>query len=55
MNKIVERIPDVEDFMRLRAITGMSPRSKVAAEKGLPKTLFDVVVLDGKTAIGMGA
>jgi ribosomal protein S18 acetylase RimI-like enzyme len=54
MITIVEKIPDVDDYMRLRAVTGMSPRSEVAAAKGLPKSLFAVVVLDGETAIGMG-
>ncbi len=54
MITIVEKIPDIEDYMRLRAVTGMPPRSKVAAERGLPKSLFAVVVLDDETAIGMG-
>jgi ribosomal protein S18 acetylase RimI-like enzyme len=54
MITLVERIPEVEDYMRLRAVTGMSPRSKVAAERGLPKSLFAVEVFDDKTAIGMG-
>lgn len=54
MITITERIPNVEDYMRLRAITEMPPRSKVAAERGLPKSLFAVVVLDEETAIGMG-
>jgi ribosomal protein S18 acetylase RimI-like enzyme len=49
MITLVERIPEVEDYMRLRAVTGMSPRSKVAAERGLA-----VEVFDDKTAIGMG-
>lgn len=54
MITIVEKIPDAKDYTRLRAVTGMSPRSQVAAERGLPKSLFAVVVLDGETAIGMG-
>jgi ribosomal protein S18 acetylase RimI-like enzyme len=54
MITLVEKIPDSEDYMRLRAITGMPPRSTVAAERGLPKSLFAVVVLDHETAIGMG-
>lgn len=54
MIRLVEKIPTAEDYMRLRAATGMPPRSKSAAERGLPKSLFAVVVLDGQTAIGMG-
>lgn len=54
MITLVEKIPDVEDYIRLRAVTGMSPRSKIAAERGLPNSLFAVVVPDGETAIGMG-
>ena len=54
MIRLVEKIPDANDYMRLRAVTGMPPRSKVAAERGLPKSLFAVVVLEGETAIGMG-
>lgn len=50
----VERIPEVKDYLRLRSVAGMSPRSETAAAKGLPNSLFAVVVLDGETAIGMG-
>jgi ribosomal protein S18 acetylase RimI-like enzyme len=52
--KIVEKIPDIEDHLRLRAVTGMSPRSRVAAERGLPKSLFATIVLDGENTIGIG-
>jgi ribosomal protein S18 acetylase RimI-like enzyme len=52
--KIVEKIPEIEDYMRLRAVTGMSPRSSVAAERGLPKSLFAMIILDGENTIGMG-
>jgi ribosomal protein S18 acetylase RimI-like enzyme len=54
MLSVIEKIPDVEDYMRLRAATGMPPRSSIAAAKGLPKSLFAVVVLDDETAVGMG-
>jgi ribosomal protein S18 acetylase RimI-like enzyme len=54
MITIVQKIPDANDYMRLRAVTGMLPRSEVAAAKGLPKSLFAVVVLDGETTVGMG-
>jgi ribosomal protein S18 acetylase RimI-like enzyme len=54
MITIVEKVPDVQDYVRLRAVTGMPPRSRAAAERGLPKSLFAIVVLDDKTAVGMG-
>lgn len=51
---IVARIPDVETFGRLRAVSGLSPRSRDGMEKGLPNSLFAVVVLCHDSAIGMG-
>jgi ribosomal protein S18 acetylase RimI-like enzyme len=54
MIKLVEKIPGAEDYTRLRAVTGMSPRSFIAAERGLSKSLFAVVVVDGETTVGMG-
>ncbi|WMT92227.1 GNAT family N-acetyltransferase [Pelagibacterium sp. H642] len=51
---IIARTPDVETFARLRAISGLSPRSRDGMEKGLPNTLFAVLVLHGDRAVGMG-
>ncbi|MFZ4689405.1 MAG: GNAT family N-acetyltransferase [Polymorphobacter sp.] len=52
--QIIDRIPDVADFCRLRAIAGMTPRSVGAAAKGLPSSIFGVVVEHCGTAVGMG-
>jgi ribosomal protein S18 acetylase RimI-like enzyme len=51
---IVAQTPSVEDYLRLRAIAGLSPFSRQAAEIGLPRTIFAVQVLHEGSAIGMG-
>ena len=51
---IVARTPSVEDYLRLRAVAGLSPFSEAAAEKGLQGTVFSVLVLHAGSAIGMG-
>jgi hypothetical protein len=43
MMTLGEKIPEVEEYMCLRAVTGMPPASKIVAECGLPKSLFAVV------------
>lgn len=46
--------PSVDDYCRLRVISGLSPKSREAALIGLPNTVCGVTVtLDGK-AVGMG-
>ena len=52
--KIVARIPDIETFARLRAISGLSPRSRDGMEKGLPNSLFAVLVVHRGHVVGMG-
>jgi GNAT superfamily N-acetyltransferase len=51
---IVERTPTVEEFRELRALNGLSPKSAEAAAKGLPNTVFAVVVEHEGRTIGMG-
>lgn len=52
--ELVERFPGAEDYCRLRADTGMAPRSVAAARQGLPNTLYGVsLLLDGRL-VGMG-
>ena len=36
--------PSIEDYRRLREIAGLSPKSKEAAEKGLPNTLYATTI-----------
>ena len=52
--RIVERTPTIEEYRDLRARSGLSAKTAEAAERGLPNTIFAVVIEhDGKT-IGMG-
>jgi len=52
--KILPRSPAVEDYLRLRKITGLSPFSEAAAETGLHGTYFGVSLLHEETVVGMG-
>ena len=46
--------PDPETYRRLRAVSGLSPKSEEAARRGLPNTLHAVTArFDGRT-IAMG-
>lgn len=51
---LIARFPAVEDFRRLRAVAGLSPKSQQAAERGLPNTLYGVSILHEGRAVGMG-
>jgi GNAT superfamily N-acetyltransferase len=52
--QLIETFPGVEDYCRLREAAGMSPRTRAAAARGLPNTLYGVrLVCDGEV-IGMG-
>lgn len=52
--QLVEQFPDVEDYVRLRSLAGMSPKTTEAARKGLPNTLYGVSLrADGET-VAMG-
>lgn len=52
--KIVARVPDLAEYLRLRSIAGLSAFSEDAAKKGLDGTLFAVVAEQDGKAIGMG-
>ena len=51
---LAERIPSVEDYLRLRTIAGMGKKSAEAAAAGLPHTLHAVVIEKDGQAVGMG-
>lgn len=51
---IVAQTPSVEDYLHLRSVAGLSPFSREAAEKGLPGTVFSILVFHEGSAIGMG-
>jgi GNAT superfamily N-acetyltransferase len=52
--RLQARVPDIDDVLRLRVESGLSPRTRAAAEAGLPNSLFGVTVLHQGQAIGMG-
>ena len=52
--KFLPRAPAVEDYLRLRKITGLSPFSESAVETGLSGTYFGVSLLYEETVVGMG-
>jgi len=51
---VVQRTPDIETYRRLRQLSGLSPKTLEAARRGLPNTLFGVLVLCGELPVGMG-
>jgi len=52
--RIEPHLPSVDDYLRLREASGLSPFSKEAAEKGLPNSIFGVCLMSGGAVIGMG-
>jgi ribosomal protein S18 acetylase RimI-like enzyme len=52
--ELVEQFPDVDDYCRLRTLAGMSPRTREAAQQGLPNTLYGVSLRRAGEVIGMG-
>jgi len=46
--------PGVEEYCELRALSGMSSKTREAAARGLPNTLFAATIRDGGTLIAMG-
>lgn len=53
---VVERLPTPAEFVSLREAAGMAPRSPEGVERGLPNSLFGVVVRHEPTGetVGMG-
>ena len=51
---LVERLPTVSEYRDLRRLSGLSEKTIEAAERGLPATLFAVVIEADGAAIGMG-
>ncbi|MEF8886340.1 MAG: GNAT family N-acetyltransferase [Haloarculaceae archaeon] len=51
-----ERVATPEEFQRLRAAADMAARSREAVERGLPNSVYGVVVVDERTGetVGMG-
>ncbi|MEN2428737.1 GNAT family N-acetyltransferase [Chromobacterium vaccinii] len=51
---LIEAAPDVDTYRRLRAESGLSPKTEEAARRGLAGTLFAVQLRHGGETIGMG-
>ena len=49
-----DETPAAEDYLRLRLVTGLSPKSAEGAAMGLPNTRFGVVVRHEGQVVGMG-
>src|SRR5690625_3348069 len=54
MYAFIENIAAVDDFLRLRKVSGWTPRPRAAAEKALPNRLYGVYVKTGEQIVGMG-
>ena len=46
--------PDPDEYRRLRVAAGLSPKTREAAETGLPGTLYAVCVRNANQLVGMG-
>jgi ribosomal protein S18 acetylase RimI-like enzyme len=46
--------PEAEDYLRLRAAAGLTPKTPEGAAAGLPNTVFAVVVRRDGEVVGMG-
>ncbi|MCD4506664.1 GNAT family N-acetyltransferase [Chromobacterium piscinae] len=51
---LIETAPDVDTYRRLRAESGLSPKTEEAARRGLAGTLFAVQLRHGGETVGMG-
>lgn len=52
--QILRQVPDVLTYCHLRKVSGLSPKTAEAAERGLKNTLFAVQITDGAQIVGMG-
>lgn len=51
---LIERVPTVEEYCGLRARNGLSAKTVEAAARGLPNTIYAVVIEHDGETIGMG-
>ena len=51
---LIQRRPTIAEYRDLRRLSGLSEKTVDAAERGLPGTLFAVVIETDGAAIGMG-
>ncbi|MCL1048396.1 GNAT family N-acetyltransferase [Shewanella abyssi] len=53
-HQLIEAVVSAADFVRLRDIAGLSPRTYAAAKQGLPNSLFGVKICIAGQTIAMG-
>jgi ribosomal protein S18 acetylase RimI-like enzyme len=51
---IIKEVVAVEDFLRLRIVSGLTPRPAEAAKKALPNSLFGVHLVIDDCTVAMG-
>ncbi|CAH0992402.1 hypothetical protein SIN8267_02522 [Sinobacterium norvegicum] len=54
MFNVIENVVSVDDFLRLRDISGLTPRPYDAAKRALPNSLFGVHITIDNQTVGMG-
>lgn len=54
MYQVIEKVAFVDDFIRLREVSGLTPRPYEAAKRALPNSLFGVQVVMNNQTVGMG-
>ena len=52
--RLVPDVPAVDDYLRLRVVAGLSPKTREGAGIGLPNSWFGVTLIYEDHAIGMG-
>ncbi|WP_332687564.1 GNAT family N-acetyltransferase [Devosia sp.] len=52
--ELIAGTPAVDDYRRLRLVSGLSEKTQSAAEAGLPNTWFAVIIRHGGDTVGMG-
>ena len=52
--QLIAGTPSVDDYRRLRRVSGLSEKTQAAAEAGLPNTWFAVTIRHGNQVVGMG-
>lgn len=51
---VINNVAPLDDFLRLRIISGLTPRPREAAKKALPNSLFGVHIVIDNTVVAMG-
>jgi ribosomal protein S18 acetylase RimI-like enzyme len=52
--ELIAGTPRIDDYRRLRLVSGLSEKTQAAAEAGLPNTWFAVTIQHGGNIVGMG-